>query len=158
MRKPFANPNRLTAAALALAGVAGLAAAQPVDDPFLWLEEVQGEKALAWAREQNAKTLAVLEARPQYKPVYARTLEILDSKEKIPTPQLLGETVYNFWKDDTHERGIWRRTRTTSKSSRPATMTTPNEKSRIDSSRSQSWWLAGGTGGWKSPSASTDTR
>ena len=25
-------------------------------------------------------------------------------------PELLGETIYNFWKDDVHERGIWRRT------------------------------------------------
>jgi prolyl oligopeptidase len=56
------------------------------------------------------KTTAVLEARPEYKQIYARTLEILDSKEKIPTPELLGETVYNFWRDDAHERGIWRRT------------------------------------------------
>jgi len=112
MRKSFTSSNRLRAAALALAGLAGLgaAAALSVDDHFQWLEDVQGEKALAWAREQNAKTTAVLEARPEYKPIYARTLEILDSKEKIPTPELLGETVYNFWKDDTHERGIWRRT------------------------------------------------
>ncbi len=111
MRKPFASANRL-AAALAFAGLACLCAAadRPVDDPFQWLEDVQGDKALAWAREHNAKTLAVLEARPEYKPVYARTLEILDSKEKIPTPELFGETVYNFWKDDMHERGIWRRT------------------------------------------------
>ncbi len=112
MRKSFASATPLTAAALALAGLAGAvwAAAQPVDDPFQWLEDVQGEKALAWAREHNAKTLAVLEARPEYEPIYARTLEILDSQEKIPTPALLGETVYNFWKDDAHERGIWRRT------------------------------------------------
>ena len=80
------------------------------DDPFQWLEEVQGEKALAWVKQQNAKTLAVLEALPEYKPIYARTLEILDSKEKIPTPELLGDMVYNFWKDEVHERGIWRRT------------------------------------------------
>jgi hypothetical protein len=39
----------------------------------------------------------------------ARTPEILDSKEKIPTPPLPGETVYDFRKDDAHERGIWRR-------------------------------------------------
>lgn len=96
-------------AALALA-LAGTAAAQSGDDPFQWLEDVQGEKALTWARQHNAKTTAALEARPEYKPIYARTLEILDSKEKIPTPQLLGETVYNFWRDDAHERGIWRRT------------------------------------------------
>ncbi len=98
-----------TLAALTLA-LAGSAAAQNADDPFQWLEEVQGEKALAWVRHHDAKTTALFEARPEYKPVYARTLEILDSKEKIPSPRLLGETVYNFWKDDVHERGIWRRT------------------------------------------------
>ncbi len=99
----------LTAVALVLAGSA-VAAAQSGEDPFQWLEDVQGEKALDWARQHNAKTTAVLEARPEYKPIFTRTLEILDSKEKIPSPELLGETVYNFWKDDAHERGIWRRT------------------------------------------------
>jgi prolyl oligopeptidase len=97
----------LTAAVLA---VAGLAAAPASDDPFQWLEDVQGEKALAWAREHDAKTTALFEARPEYQPIYKRTLEILDSRDKIPTPRLLGETVYNFWRDDAHERGIWRRT------------------------------------------------
>jgi prolyl oligopeptidase len=80
------------------------------DDPFAWLEDVLGEKALAWVKEHNAKTTAVFEARPEYKPTFAKTLQILDSKEKLPTPTLLGETVYNFWRDDAHERGIWRRT------------------------------------------------
>jgi prolyl oligopeptidase len=103
--KAFARA--LAAGTLALAG---FAAAQSDDDPFQWLEDVGGEKALAWARQHDAKTTAVLEARPEYKPIYKRTLEILDSKEKIPTPELFGETVYNFWKDDAHERGIWRRT------------------------------------------------
>ena len=89
----------------------GLGATPNDEDPFQWLEEIQGEKALAWVKQQNAKTLAVLEALPEYKPIYARTLEILDSKEKIPTPELLGDMVYNFWKDEVHERGIWRRTK-----------------------------------------------
>jgi prolyl oligopeptidase len=97
----------LVAAAVA---VAGLGAAPESDDPFQWLEEVRGEKALDFARAHSAKTTEVLEARPEYKPIYTRTLEILDSKEKIPTPELLGDTVYNFWKDDAHERGLWRRT------------------------------------------------
>jgi prolyl oligopeptidase len=88
----------------------GTMAASGTDDPFAWLEEIQGEKALAWVKQHNAKTTALLEARPEYKPVFERTLEILDSKEKIPSPELLGETVYNFWRDDAHERGIWRRT------------------------------------------------
>jgi prolyl oligopeptidase len=97
-------------AALVVTGLAILGAAPSDDDPFQWLEDVQGEKALAWAREQNAKSTKVLEARPEYEPIYKRTLEILDSKEKIPTPSLHGDAVYNFWKDDAHERGIWRRT------------------------------------------------
>ena len=80
------------------------------DDPFQWLEDVQGEKALAWVKEQNAVSTKLLESRPEYEPIFKRTLEILDSKEKIPTPELLGDRVYNFWKDDVHERGIWRRT------------------------------------------------
>ena len=108
MRKRSALWQPVTA--VALAASAGLLAAPTDDDPFQWLEDVQGEKALAWVKEQNAKALAVLEARPEYKPIYERTLEILDSKEKIPTPELLGDIVYNFWKDDVHERGIWRRT------------------------------------------------
>ncbi|MFI5181275.1 MAG: prolyl oligopeptidase family protein [Thermoanaerobaculia bacterium] len=103
--------RRLVRGAVAAAMVlAGTMEAGGVDDPFAWLEEVQGEKALAWVKDQNAKTTAVLEARPEYQPTFKRTLEILDSKEKIPTPNLLGDTVYNFWRDDVHERGIWRRT------------------------------------------------
>jgi prolyl oligopeptidase len=107
MRKSPAFWQSVTAFVAALAG---LGATPTDDDPFQWLEDVNGEKALAWVKQQNAKALAVLEARPEYKPIYARTLEILDSKEKIPTPELLGDFVYNFWKDDVHERGIWRRT------------------------------------------------
>ncbi len=114
MRKSPALWRPMTAfvalVALGVAALAGLGAASSDDDPFQWLEDVQGEKALAWVKQQNAKSTAVLEARPEYKPIYKRTLEILDSKEKIPTPKLLGDTVYNFWKDDAHERGIWRRT------------------------------------------------
>jgi len=96
--------------AIALAGLAVVGATATDVDPFQWLEDVQGEKALAWAKEQNAKSTKVLEARPEYEPIYKRTLEILDSKEKIPMPSLRGDAVYNYWKDDAHERGIWRRT------------------------------------------------
>jgi prolyl oligopeptidase len=94
----------------AIAALRGATAVAADDDPFQWLEDVQGEKPLAWVKEQNAKTTALLEARPEYKPIFEKTLQILDSKDKIPEPELLGETVYNFWQDDVHERGIWRRT------------------------------------------------
>ena len=41
-------------------------AAAPPDDPFLWLEDVQGEQALAWVRERNAIAERELQAVPQH--------------------------------------------------------------------------------------------
>jgi prolyl oligopeptidase len=78
-------------------------------DPYMWLEEVEGGKALAWAKEQNRKTTAELQGVKQYKPIYERTRQILDSQDRIPSPDLRGDMVYNFWQDKEHPRGIWRR-------------------------------------------------
>jgi prolyl oligopeptidase len=79
-------------------------------DPFSWLEEVNGKKALEWVKLQNARTLKELTAVAEYKPILEKTLQILDSRERIPMPSLRGGHLYNFWKDAAHERGIWRRT------------------------------------------------
>lgn len=102
--------KRYLVVSLAVVLAAGLAAAAEPDDPFLWLEEVDGEKALAWVKEQNAKSTSALEALPTYTQIYDRTLAILDSKERIPFPSLYGTTVYNFWQDEANRRGVWRRT------------------------------------------------
>ncbi|HQR46971.1 MAG TPA: prolyl oligopeptidase family serine peptidase [Thermoanaerobaculia bacterium] len=127
------------------AGAAATAGAQPADDPFAWLEEVQGEKALAWVKQQNAKTTALLEARPEYRPVFTRTLEILDSKEKIPFPSLRGETVYNFWKDDAHERGIWRRTSLASYRTATPQWETVLDVDALAKAEGKSWVFQGAT-------------
>src|SRR5690606_11331053 len=79
------------------------------DDPFLWLEEVEGEQALAWVEEHNASTVAELSATPVYQPIFQRTLEILDSEDRIPYPSILGDRLYNFWQDAENPRGVWRR-------------------------------------------------
>ncbi len=79
------------------------------DDPFLWLEEVQGDRALAWVRERNAESQKILQARPEYEPTRARMLEILNSKERIPTVARLGPWLYNLWQDEKNQRGLWRR-------------------------------------------------
>jgi prolyl oligopeptidase len=86
------------------------ATAQPADDPYLWLEEVQGEKALAWVRERNRESRAVLEKQPGFEATRARILEILDSKDKIPSVSRRGEWFYNLWQDAKNPRGLWRRT------------------------------------------------
>ena len=79
-------------------------------DPYLWLEEVEGEKALAWARARNAESAAVLEAAPGFAALEQRLLAILDSRERIPYVQKLGRWYYNYWKDARNPRGLWRRT------------------------------------------------
>ena len=103
--------RKLLVMSAALVLTAGAAAAQTADDPFAWLEDVQGDKALAWAKEHNAKTLAVLEARPEYKPIYARTLADPGLEGQDPDARALRRTSSTTSGRTTqHERGIWRRT------------------------------------------------
>jgi prolyl oligopeptidase len=84
-------------------------AANAPEDPYLWLEDVTGEKQLAWVREQNAKSGAELEAVPGFAETRARILSILDSKDKIPVVYVHGKYLYNLWQDADHPRGLWRR-------------------------------------------------
>ncbi len=79
-------------------------------DPFLWLEEVQGERALAWVRERNRDSEAALMTRPGFEERRTRIREVLDSKEQIPYVQRHGAWFYNLWRDASNPRGLWRRT------------------------------------------------
>jgi len=79
------------------------------DDPYLWLEEVDGEKALEFVENQNEITLERLQKVEEYDKIYDRCLEIYNSSDKIVYPRIYGDYVYNFWKDADHIRGIWRR-------------------------------------------------
>jgi len=80
------------------------------EDPYLWLEAVESEKALAWAKERSDADTAVLEAVQEYAEIHTRLVEIYNSKDRIPTPAMRGAWIYNFWQDAGHVRGVWRRT------------------------------------------------
>lgn len=79
-------------------------------DTHQWLEEVTGERQLAWVKQQNAKAEAELASTPEFKALEADIRAILDSDAKIPGVEKIGPYYYNFWKDKNHERGLWRRT------------------------------------------------
>ncbi len=79
------------------------------DDRFIWLEDVTGDKSLEWARARNAESAKVL-VTPEEAALEKRILDILDSKEKIPSVQKIGPYYYNLWKDAKNPRGLWRRT------------------------------------------------
>ena len=80
------------------------------DDPYQWLEDVTGEKALAWVRDRNAESTGELTGSEQFQKLERRILEILDSNERIPLIQKIGPYYYNFWRDAKNPRGLWRRT------------------------------------------------
>ncbi len=107
----FAHACQAVGIAAGLAAAAGVHAEEPVmDDPYAWLEDVQGEKALDWVRGRNAQAEAELASTPEFARLEAELLAILDSDEKIPGVEKIGEYYYNFWRDKNHQRGIWRRT------------------------------------------------
>jgi prolyl oligopeptidase len=79
-------------------------------DPYLWLEEVHGAKPLEWVKAQNAKSIAILRADPDYQSDYDALLRVMDATDRIPYGDLDHEYVFNFWQDAQHPKGIWRRT------------------------------------------------
>lgn len=106
-------PGALVSSAETTATSSGpLTASTPsnASDPFLWLEEVEGERALSWVRSQNERSLAELTKDPRYQRFYDAALAIAEDKSRIPLGSLRAGWVYNFWQDDVHVRGIWRRT------------------------------------------------
>lgn len=87
------------------------AVTQPaITDPYAWLEDIHGPKPLAWVKEQNQKSLAVLKADPRYQKNFDNILEVLDAPDRIPTGSLDHGFVYNFWQDAKNPKGVWRRT------------------------------------------------
>lgn len=80
-------------------------------DPYLWLEDVEGERALAWVHEQNNRSLPVLENDPRYAGLLNAALEVAQSRDRLPLGQIRGGYLYNFWQDPEHVRGILRRAR-----------------------------------------------
>ena len=90
----------------------GLAIAQVPDpsDPYIWLEDVHGERAMDWVKAENAKTSAALDTDALYQQLFAEAKTIAESQDRIPQPNLLHGAVYNFWQDAEHVHGIWRRT------------------------------------------------
>lgn len=86
------------------------AAAARAADPYLWLEDVDSERALAWVREQNVRTAEELEASPHFEAIRTRLLAVYDSQERIPQITQRGDYLYNFWRDTRNVRGLWRRT------------------------------------------------
>jgi len=79
-------------------------------DPYLWLEDIHGEKSMEWVRTQNARSTAILRADPDYQSDYEAILKVMDAADRIPYGDVDHQYVFNFWQDAGHPKGLWRRT------------------------------------------------
>jgi prolyl oligopeptidase len=80
------------------------------EDPYFWLEDIHGEKSMAWVNKQNKASTARLESVPGFKEINRRILDVANSSRRIPYGDTKGGYLYNFWRGRAHARGVLRRT------------------------------------------------
>ena len=99
----------ILAAAAVVAGTAAIAQTATSDDPYLWLEQIEGPRALAQVRQWNAATEALVATGPTFEQYRRRALDILNDEQQIAEPEdVLGDQVTNHWVDAKNPRGLWR--------------------------------------------------
>jgi len=79
-------------------------------DPYVWLEDVTGEKPMAWVKARNAAAEKELVGTESFQKLESEIRRIMDPNAKIPYVNRRGAWLYNFWKDAQNPRGVWRRT------------------------------------------------
>jgi prolyl oligopeptidase len=86
-----------------------LIAATTADDPYVWMEDIEGERAIAQVEEWNAQTMDALADTPAFEADRQRAKAILDDENQIAEPgRVMGDMVTNLWRDAQHPRGVWR--------------------------------------------------
>lgn len=79
-------------------------------DPYIWLEDIEAKKSLDWVNLQNEKSQAVLGKGKRFVRLETLALQILEAEDKIPSVEMEGSHLVNFWQDPDNVRGLWRRT------------------------------------------------
>lgn len=97
------------------------AASNCADDPYIWLEEVESEQSLQFAKDSNAKCLEQLgDPKTSDTGTYQKVLDVLESDERIAYVSKYGtdddgqSIMFNLWKDAKNPKGLWRKTTMTS--------------------------------------------
>ncbi len=81
----------------------------PDDDPYLWLEDIDGLRASAWADAESTKTLRRFDT-DAFRADRETLTQLLDRPDKLPYIARRGVYIYNYWTDKQNPRGLWRRT------------------------------------------------
>jgi len=142
----------LTAAAAAmLAGTAAMAQTAAMTttdtaaDPYLWLEDKDGAKALQWVEAENARTLPRLQQDPRYATFYREALAIASDKDRVPMPDQRFGRIYNFWRDADHPHGLWRWTSEADYATATPSWTTAIDMDALGKAEGKQWVFKGAT-------------
>lgn len=119
--------------------VIGCAGKSTSDDKYLWLEDIEGEKALTWVKKHNEITAQQLKANPSFKTLENELKEIIVAKDRIPYPQLFKKQIYNFWQDEKHVKGIWRRSSLKSYGSKETVWQTVIDLDELSKKEKMNW-------------------
>lgn len=119
--------------------------AAPADDPYVWLEDWTGRKAMAWVEAENKTTLDRLKADPRYDNYYREALAIAQSKDRIAYPNPLNGRIFNFWRDATNPQGIWRATSAADYASPNPKWTTVLDLDALSKAEGKKWVWKGAT-------------
>ncbi len=117
----------------------------PDDDPYVWLEDVEGVRALAWVAGQSAATLARV-ADASFAADRDALTALLDRPDNLPFVTRRGGLLYNFWRDAAHPRGLWRRTTLDSYRTAAPEWDTLLDLDALASAEGEDWvWSGAGT-------------
>jgi prolyl oligopeptidase len=119
---------------------------KPSDDPFLWLEEVEGAKALEWVNAHNSISTSRFKADPRFAGVHADLSKIAFAKDRIPSIEIEYGHVFNFWQDSEHVQGIWRMTTLASYETAAPKWTTLLDIDALSKTENIQWVFKGATG------------
>ena len=135
----------LLSSTAAVAGPVVPSAAPGAPDPYGWLEEVHGARALAWVAGENTRTAARLEADPRYETFRREALAVLTAKDRIPAPRFLGDRIANLWQDDAHVKGVWRVTTAASYATPDPVWETLLDLDALSKAEGRNWIFKGAT-------------
>jgi prolyl oligopeptidase len=134
----------LTVGVIMAATVFSAGAAQAQDtDPYLWLEDIESKQSLEWVAERNKHSLEILETDSRFETLKESALKDYTAQDKIAYGSLLGGSVHNFWQDDTHVRGIWRRASLRSYKSGEPKWITLLDLDKLATDENENWVMKG---------------
>jgi prolyl oligopeptidase len=115
------------------------------EDPYLWMEEVLGDRALTWVRAQNERTLGILQGDPRFAGLQDDALAIIRATDRLTFGGYSDGYVSNFWQDTNHVRGIWRRATFDSWKSGSPQWETVLDYDQLAAAEGKNWVASGST-------------